>query len=206
MQAKDRVYHMIENLCQKQEQVTAMELAELLDLSRQVVSHYFTRLLEEGVVEKTNSRPVYWRVISNDKLDDIDEKEIELNIVDQNKLPANKVVKHKKEDVFSGLIGAYGSQKKVVEQCKAAVNYPPNGISMIITGESGVGKSFLANLIYKYALENKIISEDAPFIVLNCADYANNPELLSATLLGYKKGSFTGANGDKEGLLKDADG
>lgn len=206
MQAKDRVYHMMENLCQKQEQMTAMELGELLDLSRQVVSHYLTRLLEQGLVEKTNSRPVYWRVISNNKLDDIDEKEIELNIVDQNKLPANKVVKHKKEDVFSGLIGAYGSQKKVVEQCKAAVNYPPHGISMLITGESGVGKSFLANLIYKYALENKVIAEDAPFIVLNCADYANNPELLSATLLGYKKGSFTGANGDKEGLLKDADG
>ena len=46
----------------------------------------------------------------------------------------------------------------------------------------------------------------APFVVLNCADYANNPELLSATLLGYKKGSFTGADSDKTGLLQEADG
>ena len=43
-------------------------------------------------------------------------------------------------------------------------------------------------------------------VVLNCADYANNPELLSAALLGYKKGSFTGADTDKEGLLQEADG
>lgn len=41
---------------------------------------------------------------------------------------------------------------------------------------------------------------------MNCADYANNPELLSATLLGYKKGSFTGADSDKTGLLQEADG
>ena len=88
----------------------------------------------------------------------------------------------------------------------AAVNYPPDGLPMLLTGESGVGKSFIARLIYEYALEQQTIAAGAPFVVLNCADYANNPELLSAVLLGYKKGSFTGADRDRDGLLKEADG
>ena len=104
------------------------------------------------------------------------------------------------------MIGADGSQKNVIERCKAAVSYPPDGLPILITGESGVGKSFLARLIHQYAVSSAVISESAPLVVLNCADYANNPELLSAALLGYKKGSFTGADTDKEGLLQEADG
>ncbi|MEG0411229.1 MAG: sigma 54-interacting transcriptional regulator, partial [Erysipelotrichaceae bacterium] len=42
--------------------------------------------------------------------------------------------------------------------------------------------------------------------VFNCADYADNPELLSASLFGYIKGSFTGADGDHIGSLESADG
>ncbi|MBV4438539.1 sigma 54-interacting transcriptional regulator [Clostridium tyrobutyricum] len=184
MHAKDRVYNAMKKLCLDRDKITALELSKMLDLSRQVVSHYLNRLLEENLVKKTSSRPVYWSIAN----------------VCETKNPSDK------KDVFSNLIGAYGSQKKVIEQCKAAVNYPPKGLSILITGESGVGKSFLAGLIYEYALDQKIISDKAPFVVLNCADYANNPELLSATLLGYKKGSFTGADSDKEGLLHQADG
>ncbi|BBM18418.1 hypothetical protein G15_2083 [Enterococcus avium] len=47
--------------------------------------------------------------------------------------------------------------------------------------------------------------EGAPFAILNCADYADNPELLSATLFGYKTGAFTGAEKDTAGLLATAD-
>ena len=53
--------------------------------------------------------------------------------------------------------------------------------------------------IFEYAIHEQIIEEDAPFAILNCADYADNPELLSATLFGYKKGAFTGAEKDTEG-------
>ena len=108
--------------------------------------------------------------------------------------------------VFSSMVGYAGSQRQTVEMCMAAVNYPPDGLPMLLTGESGVGKSFIARLIYEYALEQQTIAAGAPFVVLNCADYANNPELLSAVLLGYKKGSFTGADRDRDGLLKEADG
>ena len=42
-------------------------------------------------------------------------------------------------------------------------------------------------------------------MVFNCADYANNPELLSSILFGHTRGAFTGAEKEKSGLLALAD-
>ncbi|WP_311406441.1 sigma 54-interacting transcriptional regulator [Liquorilactobacillus uvarum] len=109
-------------------------------------------------------------------------------------------------DVFSKFIGSSGSLRKVIESSKSSVVYPPSGFPLIITGPSGTGKSYLASLIYKYAHQKHAIAESAKFIVLNCADYANNPELLSSVLFGYKKGAFTGAEKDTAGLVEQADG
>ncbi|MCL1631466.1 sigma 54-interacting transcriptional regulator [Sporolactobacillus sp. CPB3-1] len=149
-----------------------------------MVSHYLSGLLKEGLVLKKGRKPVRWSAVQNI----IHEPE------------------ERKTDAFHAFIGFDGSQEAVIEQCKASVNYPPDGLPLIINGESGVGKSFLASLIYHYAVDNGVIAPHAPFIILNCADYANNPELLSSTLFGYRKGAFTGADQDKAGLLQQADG
>ncbi|WP_318528877.1 sigma 54-interacting transcriptional regulator, partial [Pediococcus ethanolidurans] len=58
--------------------------------------------------------------------------------------------------------------------------------------------------IYEYAKAKEILKENAPFITVNCAQYANNPELLSSMLFGYVKGSFTGAEKTHEGALSSA--
>ena len=42
--------------------------------------------------------------------------------------------------------------------------------------------------------------------MFNCAEYAENPQLILAQLFGYKKGAFTGADRDSEGLVEKADG
>lgn len=111
-----------------------------------------------------------------------------------------------KNDVpFQNLIGHSGSLKDIVKKCQESIVYPPNGFPLIITGPSGVGKSFLAKDIYNEAKKMKVISDDAKFVTLNAADYANNPELLSSVLFGYKKGAFTGANEDTLGLIDQAD-
>lgn len=61
-------------------------------------------------------------------------------------------------------------------------------------------------MLHRYAGENGVIPRSARLVELNCADYANNPELLSSTLFGYVKGAFTGADKEKTGLLDEADG
>lgn len=170
------IYDHLEELSMQQKQVTTSEIAESTGLSRNVVTTYLSQLLEEGLVSKYGTRPVYW-------------------------LP-----KKASADPFSAFIGTEGSLKEEIDQCKAAVTYPPKGFPVLITGESGVGKSYLATLIHDYAISQEVIETTGRFVTLNCADYANNPELLSSVLFGYRKGAFTGADQDTEGLVKQADG
>lgn len=214
MQAQERVYQQLKKMTEETGRVTAAELAKGLNLSRQVTSHYLNRLLEQNRAEKTSSRPVYWMALGEaagggDEMPDYEEEEFFAGEPEEESGIGSLILPEEPEDrerVFSELIGAYGSLRNITLQCMAAVNYPPDGLPILIIGESGVGKSYLAGLIHQYALSQQVMKADAPFAVLNCADYANNPELLSAALFGYKKGSFTGAVSDKQGLLKEADG
>ncbi|NRX13523.1 transcriptional regulator with AAA-type ATPase domain [Clostridium beijerinckii] len=60
--------------------------------------------------------------------------------------------------------------------------------------------------MYQYSKYIKKLPEDAPFVVFNCADYANNPQLLLSYIFGHIKGAFTGADKEKEGIVEKADG
>lgn len=110
------------------------------------------------------------------------------------------------DSYFKKMIGYSGSLQEITKKCREAILYPDNGLSLLITGPSGVGKSFLARLIFEEARRLKVIEKDAKFVVLNAADYANNPEILSSVLFGYKKGAFTGADCDSQGLIDQANG
>lgn len=105
---------------------------------------------------------------------------------------------------FDEIIGHDSSLKESIELAKESILYPSNGLPVMITGRSGVGKSYLAKKIYEEAKALGVIDKNAPFVTLNTADYANNTELLSSVLFGYKKGAFTGADHDSEGLIDKA--
>jgi two-component system response regulator PilR (NtrC family) len=68
-----------------------------------------------------------------------------------------------------------------------------------ISGESGSGKELAANLIHKNSSR-----ADGPFIAVNCGAIPEN--LREGEFFGYKKGAFTGANQDKEGMFQAANG
>ncbi|MEG6566559.1 sigma 54-interacting transcriptional regulator [Thermoanaerobacterium saccharolyticum] len=107
---------------------------------------------------------------------------------------------------FKEIIGHDGSLKTQISQAKAAILYPPHGLHTLLLGPSGVGKSQLAEAMYEFALESGRLKAGSPFIVFNCADYADNPQLLMSQLFGYVKGAFTGAESSKAGLVEKADG
>lgn len=70
---------------------------------------------------------------------------------------------------------------------------------VFITGESGTGKEVVANLVHRLSNRN-----EGPFIAINCG--AIPSDLLESELFGHKKGSFTGATQDKQGLIQSAHG
>jgi len=118
----------------------------------------------------------------------------------------NKDKERKSNGAFEDIVGNEGSLSVAIKQAKAAVLYPPSGLHAMILGDTGVGKSTFAEAMYRYGKEKSVFGEDSPFIVFNCADYANNPQLLISQLFGYRKGSYTGADQDKQGLIELADG
>jgi transcriptional regulator with AAA-type ATPase domain len=93
-----------------------------------------------------------------------------------------------------------------IEQGKAAILYPGDGMHMLLLGETGVGKSLFADLLHKYGIQSGKLAEASPFIQFNCADYAHNPQLLMSQLFGHVKGAYTGAETNKTGLLEKANG
>lgn len=75
--------------------------------------------------------------------------------------------------------------------------FAPRNIPIIIQGETGTGKEKLAKEIHE--LSNR---KDKPFIAINCG--AINENLIDSELFGHKKGSFTGADKDRDGHFKSA--
>lgn len=108
-------------------------------------------------------------------------------------------------DPFHQIVGYNGSLRTQIQQAKAVVVYPA-GLHAIICGATGTGKSLLAEAMYHYGIQGGYLPQDAPFVVFNCAEYADNPQLLHSHLFGHARGSFTGAVADKAGLVELADG
>src|SRR4029078_13026518 len=71
--------------------------------------------------------------------------------------------------------------------------------NILIQGENGTGKELIANALHYNCRRAK-----GPFIKINCA--AIPKDLMKSELFGYRRGSFTGATSDKDGLLEQAQG
>jgi DNA-binding NtrC family response regulator len=75
----------------------------------------------------------------------------------------------------------------------------PSDVSILITGESGTGKEVIADLIHALSPHSQ-----GPFVKINCA--ALPRELIESELFGSVKGAYTGAQSDREGLFRQAEG
>lgn len=110
-------------------------------------------------------------------------------------------VKHLRREVweykkFGELIGQSLAMQEVYRLIEAVSG---NRSNVLITGESGTGKELVACTIHQ-----KGPWADKPFIAINCG--AMSETLLDSQLFGHKKGAFTGAITDHEGVFRAAEG
>ena len=95
--------------------------------------------------------------------------------------------------------GLLGQSEAIKETRKKIQKLSRSQAPVYIHGESGVGKELVAKLIHEQGPRT-----DNAFVPVNCG--AIPAELMESEFFGHKKGSFTGANTDKQGLFQAADG
>lgn len=93
--------------------------------------------------------------------------------------------------------GVFGESPKLLEALEIGERAAPTDLPVLIDGESGTGKELLAKVIHANGRR-----ADQPLISVNCGAIPDN--LLESELFGHKKGAFTGATGDRQGMFEAA--
>jgi two-component system response regulator HydG len=93
----------------------------------------------------------------------------------------------------------FGNSQEITRVLELARTVAPTDMSVIINGETGSGKEFLARFIHANSKRSS-----QPFVALDCGAIPRT--LANSELFGHIKGSFTGAIADKIGVFQEADG
>ncbi len=98
--------------------------------------------------------------------------------------------------ISSNIIG----DSEAIKEIRGTIHQvAPSNVTVLICGESGTGKELVARSIHHGSRRR-----DQPFMSVNCGAFPET--LLESELFGHRKGSFTGAHKDKQGILDVADG
>jgi len=95
-----------------------------------------------------------------------------------------------------GIIGNFPALNRALEK---AIQVAPTDISVLVMGESGVGKEFIPKIIHGESRR-----KHQPYIVVNCGAIPEGT--IDSELFGHEKGAFTGATSTRKGYFEVADG
>jgi Response regulator containing CheY-like receiver, AAA-type ATPase, and DNA-binding domains len=116
-------------------------------------------------------------------------------LAEQNKKLKDELANLKKQQGYGNIIG---KSSKVGSLLQTIAQVAPSRASVLVTGESGVGKELVADAIQQLSPR-----KDKPFIKVHCASLSSS--LLESELFGHEKGAFTGAISQKKGRFELAD-
>jgi sigma-54-dependent transcriptional regulator len=95
-----------------------------------------------------------------------------------------------------GLIGDSSAMRALYQMIGKVLHIP---VSVLLNGDTGTGKELVARAIHEYGMRRS-----KPLVIQNCASLPEN--LLESELFGYRKGAFSGADRDHQGLFDAANG
>lgn len=95
--------------------------------------------------------------------------------------------------------GIIGSAPELDRAIDVALQVAPTDLSVLITGESGVGKENFPQIVHLYSKR-----KHGPYFAINCGSIPEGT--IDSELFGHEKGSFTGATGTRKGYFEVADG
>ncbi len=107
--------------------------------------------------------------------------------------------KRSEESITKGLPGMIFASPAMSEVAHAVERVKDSNSTVLISGESGTGKELVAHAIHRLSKRG-----DREFIPFNCS--AAPPDLIESMLFGHRRGSFTGALSDNDGLIRAAEG
>ena len=172
-------------------------LAEIRKIRDDVVLVAFTRSNSRTIPLKASQAGAdefFLYPLNYDELKIVLQRAIEKRALE---LEGRRMIQQAEEkSAFCGLVGASPAMQKIYQAIEAVAR---SGASVVLRGESGVGKELVANAIVR-------CSDRAgePFVALNCS--AVPETLMESELFGYEKGAFTGADSAKPGLIEEANG
>lgn len=167
---------------------------------------------KDGVEMLITGKPIYdenneliYVVVNQRNISDFEFMRQKL-ITTENKMAVVEKERKKKEEEneyyksqFLNNTGIIGNSKEICNVIYLVNKIASLDVTVLITGESGVGKEVIANEIFQGSSR-----KNKPFIKVNCAAIPDN--LIESELFGYEKGAFTGADKTKKGLFQIADG
>ncbi|MGM0646051.1 MAG: sigma-54-dependent transcriptional regulator [Thermodesulfobacteriota bacterium] len=121
--------------------------------------------------------------------------------IKQTKLTLTRALKYREEkENKSGVVALHlenviGRSPKIKSCFDLIAQGAPSDSNVLITGETGTGKELFARTFHQNSPRAQ-----GPFVVVDCA--ALTESLVESTLFGHKKGAFTGAQEDRDGLIK----
>lgn len=139
------------------------EIADRLGMQRTNVSSILNKLVAEGRLLKTNTRPVYYSLPK-----DAEEEE--------------------NTHAFESMIGRNGSLRKAVSQTQAVMLYPSANRNIQLVASSGSGMTHFGKEIHKFAVEKKLIGKNDEYQYVNCRYFNKNINVLNDVLFGDMTG------------------
>lgn len=178
---------------------TTNAAADEIKISRNMASSYLNEMVKDGILIKIGGRPVYF--LHKATLERKYHIQLEENEFGYPEDLWEVLEKEAGENLNHVFIGASMTLNYCLSQCKSAVKYPGNGVTVLIWGEAGTGKSFLADYLYRYAMENHSINKTAVYRIMECTEQDAPAGKDICRLFGSPTGK-----GDRKGLLKEAAG